>query len=164
MRQGAVFGVPAAAQQSGCGGERRSDAVSELSPLGVSEGYGVCDADAPSFQKQEAEGLFELNEKHDLTEKLPSGHALLQPVPFSTSANGRNCGSAETITCRQRIYKMSTFFFILRLACQSLISYTICQEVKYVLYLWRSPFLYRPLRPAVAFSPRGKILRLKHHP
>ena len=63
MRQGAVFGVPAAAQQSGCGGERRSNAVSELSPLGVSEGYGVRDADAPSFQKQKVEGLPKLR-KH----------------------------------------------------------------------------------------------------
>ena len=46
------YGVPAEAQQSGFGGERRSSEMSELSPQGGSEGYGACD-DADQIAKRE---------------------------------------------------------------------------------------------------------------
>ena len=38
-----INGDPAQAQRSGLRGERRSSGMSELSPLGGSEGYGACD-------------------------------------------------------------------------------------------------------------------------
>lgn len=44
---------PAAIQRSDCGGERSSSGMSELSPLGGSEGYGACgDADATDLVYQ----------------------------------------------------------------------------------------------------------------
>ena len=46
------YGVPAEAQRSGFGGERRSSEMSELSPQGGSEGYGACD-DADQIAKRE---------------------------------------------------------------------------------------------------------------